>query len=163
MNTKKYKNYALGALVLFIWGFIILKIVSHFKTDSYEQVIGSQTSIAAGFKVTKENFIIDGKYPDPFLKNIKHKIVKQQSDFSGDVFLQKNMAESSFWPAITYWGVVETSDKKRRLGIISIDNQHYLVNEQDSVMLVKVLKLYADSIRVRFDNQERSITSYNEE
>ena len=163
MNTKKYKNYALGTLVLVIWGLIIVRIVSHFKTDSYEPVVGSETVISAGFKVSKESFTIDGKYPDPFLKNIKSSEVVKQRSVSNEHFNQTKVSSIAYWPAILYGGVVETSDKKQRLAIISIDQQNFLVNERDSISQIKILKVFRDSVRVRFNNVERTIARTNDE
>jgi hypothetical protein len=160
MAKTKGKNIILGILVIFVWGLIAYKVLSYFKDGSNIELPNSNPIKSAGIKVKKEKFRIDASYSDPFLKEVKVKSSSTRgnqgyNDYQG---YQPTKVQVN-WPEIVYGGIIETTDKNSRIGLLKIKNSNFLVKTQDSVMNVRVLYVYKDSINLRYSNEVKTYTT----
>lgn len=145
------KNIILGVAVLAVWGSIGYKIVSSLQKSSVVDLPSTNVFKTAGIKVKKENFSIDASYRDPFLNEVKERVVKPTSD---DIFSQKTKPQVR-WPEIKYNGLVETSTKSKKVGLLQVNKKVFLVNDRDTTAKLQVVEIYKDSIRLKFSNEEK--------
>lgn len=160
MAKAKGKNIILGILVLIVWGLIAVKILSYFKNGDSVEITEINPIKSAGIKISQDRFTIDASYSDPFLKSIKlsenkNRSVQPYNDY------QENYQPTTIqvnWPEISYGGIVESSDKSRKVGLLKIDKSDFLIKEQDSIKNIKVLNIYKDSILLRNSSMVKSFS-----
>jgi hypothetical protein len=160
MASNKSKNIILGIIVIAVWGAIAFKIISYFNKSSVVDLPTTNVFKTAGIKVKKERFNLDASYGDPFLKEIKEKVIpsNQTSQHSGNRVEFQPLKPNTVWPEIKYSGIVETSNKEKRIGLLKVDKRDYLVSNGDSIPKVKIIAIYKDSLRLKFSNEEKTYT-----
>lgn len=149
MAGNKSKNIVLGLIVIIVWGAIAFKVVSYFSKSSIVELPTTNVFRTAGIKVKREKFTLDASYRDPFLNEVKEKIVKpdQSRDFDFQIKPQVR------WPEIKYNGVIEATNKTKKVGLLQINKKVFLINDGDSVSKITVLSMYKDSLRLMFSNE----------
>ena len=161
MAKTKGKNVLLGVLVVFVWGLIAYRILSYFKKVESIDLPQATSLKSAGIKVANDRFKIDASYADPFLKEIKMKTSNNRSIQSFNEY-PENYQETLIqvrWPEVSYGGIVESSDKSHKVGLLKIGTSNFLIRQQDSVMGVRVLNIYKDSIHLRYSNSIKTYTT----
>ncbi|MHC1705777.1 MAG: hypothetical protein AB9846_17885 [Tenuifilaceae bacterium] len=148
---SKNKNIILGVVVIAIWGLIAFKIVSYFNSTSKVELPATNVFKTAGIKVKREKYTIDATYRDPFLNEVKEKIVKSDQNLR-DVSFQVSKPPVK-WPDIKYNGIIESTNKSKRVGLLQINKKVFLVNEGDSTARVIVIAMYKDSLRLKYDKE----------
>ncbi len=160
MSKSKGKNIILGILVIFVWGLIGYKVLSYFNDSSNLDLPNVNPVKSAGIKVKKEKFRIDASYSDPFLKEVKVKTSNTRNTQNYNEYTNYQTANIQVsWPAIVYSGIIETTDKNNRIGLLKINNSNFLVKNQDSLMNVRVISVYKDSISLRYSNEIKTFTT----
>lgn len=160
MSKPKGKNIILGILVIFVWGLIAYKVLSYFNGNSNIQLPDANPIKSAGIKVKKETFKINASYSDPFLKEVKVKNSNSRGIQGYNDYQDYQPAKVQVsWPEIVYSGIIETTDKNNRIGLLKIKGSNFLVKNQDSVMNIRVLWVYKDSINLRYSNEVKTYTT----
>ena len=149
MNSKN-RNIILGAVVIAVWGLIAFKIVSYFKSSSVVELPATNVFKSAGIKVKRERFALDASYRDPFLNEIKVKTSKSDPYRQIEQVSTKKQVK---WPDIRFNGIIESSAKDKKVGILQIDKRVYLVNVGDSAAKVAVIGMFKDSLRLKYSNE----------
>jgi len=152
------KNIILGIVVVAVWGVIAFKILSYFSKSSIVELPTSNAFKTAGIKLKKEKFKLDASYTDPFLKDIKEMVIQQTlspMNVGNRVEFQP-LKSNVLWPEVKFCGIVETSTKEKKIGLLQVDKRNFLISEGDSIVSVKVIKIYKDSLRLKFSNEEKS-------
>jgi hypothetical protein len=150
MAGSKSKNIILGVVVVAVWGAIAYKIVSYFNKSNVVEIPSTNVFKTAGIKVKKDKFTVDASYRDPFLNEIKEKKVKPDPNSFDALQRAKQQVK---WPEIKYNGIIETSSKDKKVGLMQIDKKVYLINEGDSTAKITVIRMYKDSLRLKFSNE----------
>ena len=150
MSSSKIKNIVLSVIVIAVWGVIAFKIVSYFKNSSVVELPTPNVFKTAGIKVKRDKFTLDASYRDPFLNEMKEKTLKP--DQNRDFDFQKSKPQIK-WPEIKFNGIIETSSKIKKVGLLQVDKRAYLINEGDSVVKISVVKIYKDSLRLKYSNE----------
>lgn len=144
------KNIILGIIVVAVWGAIGYKIVSYFNKSKVVELPTTNVFKTAGIKVKRDKFNLDASYRDPFLNEIKEKIVKSEPNSFDDFQRTKKQAK---WPEIKFNGIVETSSKDKKVGLLQVDKKVYLINEGDSTAKITVIRMYKDSLRLKYSDE----------
>jgi len=144
------KNIILGVVVIAVWGAITFKIVSYFNKSSVVELPTTNVFKTAGIKVKKDKFTLDASYRDPFLNEIKEKTVRP--DNSRDFDFKKTKPQVK-WPDIKFNGIIEATNKTKKVGLLEINKRVFLINEGDSASKITVIRMYKDSLRLKFSNE----------
>lgn len=160
MSKPKSKNIILGILVIFVWGLIGYKVLSYLTDNSNIELPNVNPVKNAGIKVKKETFRINASYSDPFVREVKVKpsparTVQGYNEYQN---YQPALVQVT-WPEIIYGGIIETTDKNRRIGLLKLSGSNFLVKNQDSIMNIRVLGVYKDSISLRYSNEVKTFTT----
>lgn len=153
MSNSRNKNIILGIIVIAVWGAIAFKIVSYFNKSSVVELPTTNVFKTAGIKVKKEKFKIEASYRDPFLNEVKERITKPDIN-SRDFDLQYSKPQVR-WPEVKYNGLIETSNKTKKIGLIQVNKRDFLISEGDSAAKLTVIKIYKDSLRLKYSSEEK--------
>lgn len=164
MKNKK-ALYILLPAVVFIWGYVIFKIISGTRNNDAE--FSYQTSIDDFFeeKLERDTFYIIANYKDPFIRK-KPKVAgedasKAKENVTVQDYRRNNNTRNTHtrqrrirWPNIEYTGKVDS--EKEITVFVKINNKTRLMSQDDSFDEVTLLKIYEDSIRVMYMDQEKT-------
>lgn len=148
----KGKNIVLGVVVVAVWGVIAFKIISYLNKSNVVELPTSNAFKTAGIKVKREKFKLDEPYRDPFLNEIKEKIAKPEQNSYRDIDFQIAKPQVK-WPDIKFNGVIEATNKTKKVGLLQVNKKVFIVNDGDSADLISVVKMYKDSIRLKLSNE----------
>jgi hypothetical protein len=156
---KKKTLYIMLPIVALVWGFVLYQLFSSFfSTPNYaikkaEQIINID-------EIKQDTFLIVANYRDPFLgKKVRLKKVNNTSSNvkKNTVKISQVKAEQS-WPSITYNGMIKNNNSDRRVGILKVNGKEYLVKEKDMVNEITILSINKNTVSVRFQKENKTIT-----
>jgi hypothetical protein len=162
----KVKNkklvYILLPLAVIIWGIIIFRIIKYVNQDA-ELVLPDQPLFSLLNDTTiVDSFTIVANYSDPFKRSIytpstSIESTKKVSNRSNRV--NRNIQNKRIrWPNITYGGIIESNEHNEIIAIVNIDNKNCLMRIEEESQEVMVLEIYNDSIKVRYQEELKTIT-----
>ncbi|MBN8696057.1 MAG: hypothetical protein J0L87_05970 [Bacteroidetes bacterium] len=158
MKNKKLLKFLIPFTIL-IWGYIGYKIYHAIDArDNY--VLTSPVYQKKKMSVSLDTFSIKANYSDPFLAEIvkERRIIKMNSDQQTNSNIQKTSSNpqvnSRNLPIIQYYGVIKSTKTKKQIAIISLNGLigNYSVGDQFSG--VEVLRIYNDSILLRYNKDK---------
>jgi len=152
--NKRHKEIVLGLLVVVVWGGIGYKVISFLGEDSPNEVLTQFFAYEkSGISVSKNMFSIDANYADPFLKSMEVESLEPYTEPSPEF---QPAEYSSFsvikWPEIGFSGIIQTSDKTKKFGMVKVFGNDYFIKEQDTIMGIRVLAIYRDSIKLEYSD-----------
>ncbi len=156
MKNKKL-TYVLIPLVAVVWGLIFYKIYLQVKGPGNEaQIIPLKSEGIV--TVAPDTIRLKLNYRDPFLSySFDHEKINRPvfaSSLPTDVPIVRK--PEFIWPSIKYDGMIVNSKTKRKTGLLSFETASYLVKEGDEVKGYKIVKLFADSVIIRYSKQKRT-------
>lgn len=157
MKNKKLL-YILIPLAILVWGYVIFMIFN--ASSSSETIILSDKSrLPFQMKDTTrgESFIILANYRDPFLGKIyrprnritKTKIIKKA--------IPKKIEPVIRWPNIRYGGIIVNKKTQKKVALVRINENDYLMQEKDVNQGVELKKMYPDSVQLIYQQKTRTI------
>jgi hypothetical protein len=151
--------YILIPLVLIVWGLIIFKIFKQIRhSNNHASEVFS--NLKNSDQVTEpDSFSLILHYRDPFLQGIVRPLSSSRS-FGSLINNNSNLTSIKpqvNFPASKYSGLVINYKNKNKLGVIKIDNKDFLVKEGELIAGEKIIRLYNDSVIVRFRNIKKTI------
>lgn len=112
-------------------------------------------------EIKKDTFSIVANYRDPFLGKkvkVKSKIrFAQNTKSSNSKQTNTNKTTSLEWPVIQYKGMIKNNNAQRRVGIVNIGNQEFLIKEGNVINEVKFITINKNFIKVRFQKEQKTI------
>ncbi len=159
-KTKNKKiNYLLIPAVAGIWGIIIYKIFFSMASDGYEFVNKSGGVTGESVELPEQRkYRLKLNYTDPFIKGAAMPEPEYGNSggdnyygYNTDVVVQKQDIK---WPEIKYYGL--SSNKKKRVGWISISGKSVLVRDGDVCNDVIVKRIMGDSVLLRYKGEYRT-------
>ncbi|MEO0573312.1 MAG: hypothetical protein AAF039_16515 [Bacteroidota bacterium] len=150
--TKNQKTYALLAVVLAVWGILGFKVVNGLgPKEPVAQEVRLDTPFVVQTMEKREPIVIAANYRDPFLgtppksqepkKKVKKKPVKPKPP-------KKNIA---------YSGSVAQNGTKNRMFFVTIDGQQHLMQKNQKVNEVTLVKGNQKSITVKYPGHTETI------
>lgn len=159
MKNKKYIIWLL-LLVVFIWGAIIIQIID---LSEEENNINATSEIINNDVTTKEadSFTLFLSYHDPFLMNndinltTENELQTTESHFENFRKQSSEQNNNSLRkkPEIAYHGLVKNIASKKIIVVLNIDFQDYLLSENEVIQGIELLKIYRDSVLVKYNNE----------
>ncbi|RZJ79492.1 MAG: hypothetical protein EOO47_10645 [Flavobacterium sp.] len=148
MKNKK-KTYLLLLLVIIIWGLLIYKFFS-FRNDEIAETIPTQDFIVKPLKIEEKVLVlIDVNYRDPFLGKMYMPPSHTKKNTRKKKPLQK---ETIVWPEVVYKGIVSDNKDSKKVFMIIINGQTYLMSEKDTEQDVNLKGGNRKSISVTYKN-----------
>lgn len=156
MKNKKV-TYALGFLLLFLWGTVFYKIFSN-SSEDFEVVAPEEynyVQLDSSF-TPKPKFELNIDYTDPFLGQGKLRLTSTNSEEKNQESVKTSLSPSKEiikpkqqevrlkWPVIKYFGFVDNQVN------IKVDKRSYLIQKGDSILGVKLLEFWPDSVHLMY-------------
>lgn len=171
---NKTTTYALLALVLCLWGYIVYKIYMGVKGDDVALPVAAAKSKPSKEKepMAIDNYELSLNYRDPFLGKQGASTVVSSAAYSGTprpVVVRPRVAapavvsppkpqEAIDWSVIRFHGIMKNPTTNKMISIVMVNNQQYMLGEGGVGGGVKVLKVYKDSLRISYKNINKTIT-----
>lgn len=173
---NKTTTYALLALVLCLWGYIVYKIYMGVKGDDIVVPVASTKSKPVKEKepMAIDNYELSLNYRDPFLgkQAASHVGSSSSSAYTGTprpvvarprvvtptVVAPPRPVETIDWSVIRFNGIMKNPTTNKMISIVMVNNQQYMLGEGGVGGGVKVLKVYKDSLRISYKNINKTIT-----
>jgi hypothetical protein len=158
MKNKK-TGYFLVPVVLIIWGMIGWKVYAVVLGNDKNAAITSPQSKIESITEIQDTIQLIANYRDPFLdktsiseENSKLKI--QNSKLKIEKISIHPVLQAS-WPEISYHGLVKHSGSEKAVGFLDINGTTYFVEGGDEAGVVKVGKMWKDSVEVALGKEKR--------
>ena len=151
---NKTKTYLLLLLVIIIWGLLIYKFFS-FRNDEIAETITTQDFIVKPLTIEEKDLVlIDVNYRDPFLGKMYMPPSQTKINIRKKKPLQK---EIIIWPEVVYKGIVSDNKDSKKVFMIIINGQTYLMSEKDTEQDVTLKGGNRKSISVTYKNNLSTI------
>ncbi|MFK7031822.1 hypothetical protein [Flavobacterium oreochromis] len=168
---KKKINILLLLTVLGLWGTVAYKYIGHFFHENTQLDLSENlANITLPKTIKKDPFVLSTLTSDPFLKkNISPtpgpdvitepiiplpnipKIINKPKPV-----LKPVKTETPF-PEVKYYGFIKSKEKAEELILLKINNQLYKTRTNADCQGVSIIKIYRDSIEVRFEKRKAVI------
>jgi hypothetical protein len=139
MTKNKNLLYILILGTLLIWGVILYKIMNVIGSEKDE--LNSEKNYIAMVDKNEslpDTFTILANYTDPVVE------------------LQKPIVITP-WPAIVYLGVIKNQKSNKQFVMVQINNQSNAMKLGEIIEGVTLLKVYKDSVEVKFNKEKKFI------
>ena len=153
MKNKKLL-YVLIPAVILVWGAIIYKVVMGLGGNEDTSFQKIEMAEIHSTDVLNDTFSINPSYRDPFSGKQIKKIVT-----TGQPTIKKIVAPPVIanWPSIIYGGIVKNQKSNKQLVLVSINGQSTMLKIGESYNNVELLKVFKDSIEVKFGKEKRFV------
>lgn len=164
MKSKRIR-YILVFLVIIVWSVIFYRIYNYvgeqkdFIPDFSEQKLQQDKSSA------NDTFSIIANYRDPFLEtgNYYEQSTNKpiQNNTNNSIKIQNDNLPASTatlrWPSIIFGGIVVNKGSNQTVGLIKLNQIQYIVQTKQIVENIEIVKIFNDSIIIRFSNEIKTI------
>ena len=160
MKNKKLLYILIPATVI-LWGIIVFKIVSHLKNRS----IYSEDYYLPEMKPEADSvfkaYKLLANYNDPFRINKRSyssgqkKETKKTPVQTTNLRHERRNQQRIFWPSVTYSGTIINMQKQ--VALIQIDMKNFLMMEGEEQNMVKLQRLFPDSVIMVFEGETKTI------
>jgi hypothetical protein len=153
---KKKINIFLVPAVLFIWGFIIYRVIS-FQTPPDEEISGLSSKPVIPIVPQKQDTLkVNANYRDPF-KPFKQLPSSKSSQTLQIKPVDKNIRPKVSWPVINYGGLIKNTNEVKILAILTVGERTFIAGKNDNISGLRILNLYKDSILLKYQNEKKII------
>lgn len=149
-------------VIILVWGLVFYQLFSYFfSSPTYAK---EETTLEVNVdEIKADTFSIVANYRDPFLGK---KIRTYTATSANTNQINKSKRKTSNqptptnkpWPIIKYKGMIKNNNSEKRVGIVKIDGKERLVKEGDVLNDIKVLSIGKQSIKVKFQKEQKEIT-----
>ena len=147
------------AVVVLIWGAVIYQLIA--PKESFEMPVAEVENLVVN-QPLQAPISLDLSYGDPFLKgrasffNAEQTLVPPTASPSppkAPLIMAKTevTVQQVVWPNVTFTGTVNEE------ALVMIGNRGYIVKQEQEVSAVKFLIITKDSIKVRYQEEEKVI------
>jgi len=145
--SKKKINIILIPSAIAIWIVILLRILNYTgPSDNHPgREIHKEKATTKVSSSDSLELLLD--YRDPFVAGTSPFIIKKKSSNGENVF-KKPVVISP--PQILFKGFIYSGYDKRKVALTLINNKSVLPETNDTVMGIKIIKIYSDSLIIEF-------------
>ncbi len=160
MKNKKLL-YLLIPCTLLLWGMVVYKIFSVVSSDDDHVAFrGAEFTESTTDKTLSDTFSINPTtYRDPFLGTIKknNNIITNRNAATIKIDKPTTGSIVTLFPKITYGGVIKNNKSKKQLALVLINGQSCIMKIGDIMSDVELIKVFRDSIEVKYFKESRFI------
>jgi hypothetical protein len=167
--VNKKSKYLLLAGTVIIWALVAVRIVNGLKKDDIKPISKKQ-AIQVNFEPENDSFTLMKNYPDPFLKNEESEIPAELeattgTSFSATTINTKPEIIKSELPFdirdLSYQGMITNSDNHKKIAMLKLKGEDYLIKEKELFKDVKVLKLMENMLILTYNGDRFEIKRSN--
>ena len=169
MKNKKLV-YVLLVLSVFVWGWIVLKVVHAFTGDASSDTIKKKKASLISYKPIKDSFSLLLNYDDPFYKrNLPRynygdglQVARPNISKKNKVFVQKEKAPVQIidWSFIQFKGTIKRNSTGKTLALLNVSGRDYSIEEGREIEKVLLVKNCKDSILVKYNGISQYIKKH---
>ena len=153
---NKSLTYLLLAGVMCIWGIVFYRIYSSVSKEETSTVLFKSTGPAAAVQEAAGEFILNGNYRDPFLGTMQNTALPRPKKKIASA--KPKVPEIPIdWSFIGYSGAVYNKIAKRKVTLMTVRGQSFMVNETEKAGDVTLLKNFGDSIKISYQGKVKFI------
>ncbi|MAL60624.1 MAG: hypothetical protein CMC14_11305 [Flavobacteriaceae bacterium] len=145
-NSNKNVKYVLP-IVVAIWGFFFFQLFDACNPDEVTISLNSMGTFKTPEIKQKESFELQPIEKDPFLGTAYVKSNKRGSNPSA------SKKSDLPWPNIQYLGVVQNSNSKDKVFVVSINGQQQVIKKGETFNEITVLKGNDETLSLRFQGK----------
>ncbi|MCB0395293.1 MAG: hypothetical protein KDD36_01490 [Flavobacteriales bacterium] len=158
---KKTNVYILLVAAAVVWGLVIYRLVDGWGgQETYAVVPAVMKEVPCDLE--NNSFALLELPSDPFLErsvirnNVRtYRPVSSQSSAPVKPKAKPEPKPPLRWPDVKFSGVVKGAGKE--VAILSVDNKNFLLAEGEEAVQVKVVKLYSDSVQLKYEGEKKTI------
>ena len=152
--ANKYLKYFLIVGVIGVWGAVLYRLL-HGLGDKDLPVATTHGFKEVYVESPADTFSLYADYPDPFIPEIDSVSSADLQKKSGPIDFKNNVTQPVDNTALTiaaikYNGVINNTEKKVTVGIITINGKESLVKEKDKVNDITIMKIQKDNMRISY-------------
>jgi hypothetical protein len=155
MKSNKKLVYFLLPLVIVVWVFFFYRIYTGLYSSN-ELIIQQKDLFHSGnshaFQV--DTFGLIASYRDPFLGKV---VSESEKNNPAVISPKRKVVPAMPWPSIIYSGMIKNQSSKKELAMLQINGQSNLMKPNEIISEVQLIRIYRDSIQVRFGKEKRMI------
>ena len=163
------KTYLLVFAVLGVWGTVIYKLIVGSGGDDAQLPTVTQMNVTPEVESSlPDTFHIVAKYRDPFLGKTTARKSKRANQVAATTPKNPTVrkaepkpvepAPALPWPEVNYNGMVVNSADSAVVALVSIGQSDALLELGGTFNEIELVAIHADSIRVSFQGESRTIT-----
>lgn len=154
MKSKK-SIYILLPVVLIIWGLIIYRFFSFSNTEAVEEPANNNFLVKPLAVKPRDTIAINVHYRDPFLGKMYAPSAKIRKDAKSI----KNVTPDAplQWPPIIYKGIVSDTKNKKKVFMLIINGNTFLMSEKDKEQDITLKGGNRDFIEVTYKGAKNKI------
>ncbi len=149
MKNKK-SIYILLPAVLLIWGMVVYNFIGWSPAGTPETFTPDAIATQPVAIPKRDTTLIDVRYRDPFLGKM-YSAPKAPADAPKR---KEKAKETLLWPAIKYKGVVSDNDNKRKVYMVVINGQTYLMHEKETQQEIILYKGDRQSVTLQYKGKK---------
>jgi len=151
MKNKKLQ-YLLLSLTILIWGFILYKVFFRKEDEIVGNMKINSTHVINSEQETKPVALLLN-YTDPFLKTNDRPSDKNRAKITNQTPISNQIS----WPRIEYTGMVQNKITNKVRANIAINGTNYIMQEDEEIAEITLVKIHADSIILSKNKIKKSI------
>ncbi len=159
MKSKKF-TYALGLIVLVVWGIIIFRVLGTLNTDN-EGKSGPAEKVMKekydDYAVVKDTAKLMLNYRDPFGLVPFKDTTRKWAEKPLATNISQSIKQPFNWSFIKYSGYIRSTGSKKMLAVVSINGKTVMLEEGETAEQVRLDKNRQDSIKVTFNRKSTFI------
>lgn len=146
MNKKKL-NIILIPSTIAIWILIMIRIFNFTGTSGTENTEKRFSGKNPVKTLAKDTLQLTLDYRDPFVAGISAFSMKTTEPKNEEVFEKPRVVNP---PSVAYMGRIEAGKDKKEVALAIINNHSVLVARNDTIMGMKIVNIFRDSLIIEF-------------
>lgn len=154
MKNKK-NTYILLLIVLTIWGLVIYRFFSFGVNEIQVENTSRNFRIKPLIIKEQDTFTINVNYRDPFLGKMYLPVAKAR--ISSKKATNNKPKDVLLWPTVIYKGIVSDNNNRKKIFMVIINGQRYLMIEKDTEQEVTLTGGSREFITVKYKGKTDKI------
>jgi len=152
---NKRNTYILLAAVLLIWGLLIYQFFSFTSGEAVQEAITTNLKVTPLAVKERDSIAITVNYRDPFLG--KAYLPVDPNMRKADTKKKAMPKEPVNWPSVVYKGIVSDSKDKKKVFMVIISGQTYLMRQKDTEQQITLKTGNRDYIDITYEGNTNKI------
>lgn len=154
---NKAVTYGLIVVVALVWGLIFYRIFNAVGEDEGTIIGNGGSAMKEKKTVLQDSFELLLDYRDPFLGGRSNPSTHAKKSFSTKKMAKSTLPEVVDWSTIAYLGVIRNKQMAKEIGLLTINGHEVMASANQQVGVVRVLKIYPDSVRIVYNRIAKTI------
>lgn len=154
MKNKK-NTYILLLVVLTIWGLVIYRFFSFSGNEVQAENTSGNFRMKPLVIKERDTFTVNVNYRDPFLGKMYLPVAKAR--ISSKKTKNNKPKDALLWPPVVYKGIVSDNKNRKKIFMVIINGQRYLMSEKDTEQEVTLTGGSREFITIKYKGKTDKI------